>query len=277
MLTMFKRLASLVPTPATSKVTLFVSDTGIPSYKDDAGLVTPMSGQPIPAGYIDGLKMEYVAAGQMRFTSGSAYIPSLGRVLALPSALTKTLTLAANTWYHNFLYSNAGTTDVETVTTLPDTPYSGTARAKTGDTSRRYIGSFRTNASSQIMRFTHCLSSGDIRWGEVPGNAPLRILASGTATTSTDVSASASSPITASSVFLRAVSTVSAGGPIAFIGSPVDGTAVAPGSNYTISVEAGKEFYTYMPLVSQNVKYIMSTTPASGGLFLDVLGFQYDR
>ncbi|WP_414609303.1 hypothetical protein, partial [Stenotrophomonas pavanii] len=139
MLTMFKRLASLIPTPATNKVTLFVSDTGIPSYKDEAGLVTPMSGQPIPAGYIDGLKMEWVSGTQIRFTSGSAYIPSLGRALALAAAVTKTPTLAASTWYHAYLYSNAGTPDVEVTTTAPDTPYSGTARTKAGDTSRRYI------------------------------------------------------------------------------------------------------------------------------------------
>ncbi|WP_414609310.1 hypothetical protein, partial [Stenotrophomonas pavanii] len=133
------RLASLIPTPATNKVTLFVSDTGIPSYKDDAGLVTPMSGQPIPAGYIDGLKMEWVSGTQIRFTSGSAYIPSLGRALALAAAVTKTPTLAANTWYHNYVYDNAGTADVEVSTTVPAAPYSGTARTKAGDTSRRYI------------------------------------------------------------------------------------------------------------------------------------------
>lgn len=46
MLTMFKRLASLVPTPATNKVTLFVSDTGVPSYKNETGNVFTLSGQP---------------------------------------------------------------------------------------------------------------------------------------------------------------------------------------------------------------------------------------
>ncbi|SET91112.1 hypothetical protein [Stenotrophomonas indicatrix] len=202
MLTMFKRLASLVPTPASSKVTLFVSDTGIPSYKDDAGLVTPMSGQPIPAGYIDGLKMEYVAPGQMRFTSGSAYIPSLGRALALPSALTKTLTLSANAWYHNFLYSNSGVADVETVTTLPDTPYSGTARTKTGDTSRRYIGSFRTDASGAIYKFrqtgnqiTYLVSTELTPFAVFSGTVPV-------SPATTSVSASAIVPLTSTSALM---------------------------------------------------------------------------
>lgn len=274
MLTMFKRLASLVPTPATSKVTLFVSDTGIPSYKDDAGLVTPMSGQPIPAGYIDGFKMEWVSGTQIRFTSGSAYILSLGRALSMTSSVTKTPTLAANTWYHNYAYDNAGTPDVEVSTTVPAAPYSGTARTKTGDTSRRYIGSFRTNASSQIMRFSHAPSSGDFRWGELPSAAPLRILTAGNATSSTDVSTAGCAPLTANSIFTRVIQNGSTG--IVYIGSPVDGTAVST-SNYTVSLEATKELYTFLPVVNQTVKYIFNTTPASSGAFLDVLGFQYDR
>lgn len=274
MLTMFKRLASLVPTPATSKVTLFVSDTGIPSYKDDAGLVTPMSGQPIPAGYIDGFKMEYVSGTQIRFTGGSAYIPSLGRAITLASPVTKTPTLAANTWYHNYAYDNAGTPDVEVSTIAPAVPYTGTARVKTGDTSRRYIGSIRTNASSQIMRFTHTHASGDFRWGELPSAAPLRILTAGSATVSTDVSTAGCAPITGAAIFTRVLQNGSTG--IVYIGSPVDGTAVSI-SNYTVSLEATKELYTFLPIINQTVKYIFGTAPASSGAFLDVLGFQYER
>ncbi|WP_313416083.1 hypothetical protein [Stenotrophomonas sp.] len=195
MLTMFKRLASLVPTPAANKVTLFVSDTGIPSYKDDAGLVTPMSGQPIPAGYIDGLKMEWVSGTQIRFTSGSAYIPSLGRALALAAAVTKSPSLAASTWYHAYLYSNGGTPDVEVTTTAPDTPYSGTARTKTGDTSRRYIGSFRTDAAGAIINFRQ--SGTEVFYLANIFPAPFQVLANGNASTATSVSCSAIVPETA--------------------------------------------------------------------------------
>lgn len=196
MLTMFKRLASLIPTPATNKVTLFVSDTGIPSYKDDTGLVTPMSGQPIPAGYIDGLKMEWVSGTQIRFTSGSAYIPSLGRALTLAAAVTKTPTLAASTWYHAYLYSNAGTPDVEVTTTAPDTPYSGTARTKTGDTSRRYIGSFRTDASGSIFRFIN-LAPGQVFYQENIVPAPFAVVQDGNASSPTSASCKAVIPVTA--------------------------------------------------------------------------------
>ena len=54
MLTFLKRLAASVPTPAADKVTVFVEDsTGEPSYKDDAGTVTSLKGDPgegVPAG-----------------------------------------------------------------------------------------------------------------------------------------------------------------------------------------------------------------------------------
>lgn len=274
MLTMFKRLASLVPNPAANKVTLFVSDLGIPSYKDEAGVVTPMSGQPIPPGYIDGYRLEWVSFTQIRFSSGSAYIPSLGKAIGMVAAVTKTPTLAANTWYHNYAFDNAGSPDVEVSTTTPSTAYNGTARTKTGDSSRRYIGSFRTNASSQIMRFTHCPASGEIRWGEVPSMPPLRILTGGNAITSTDVSTASCSPVTASAIFLRLIQTGASG--IAYAGSPVDGSAVNA-SNYTVSLEATKELYTYLPIVNQTVKYSMNVAPPSGGLFLDVVSFQYER
>lgn len=270
MLTMFKRLASLVPTPASSKVTLFVSDTGIPSYKDDAGLVTPMSGQPIPAGYIDGLKMEYVAPGQIRFTSGSAFIPSLGRALALPSALTKTLTLSANTWYHNFLYSNSGVADVETVTTLPDTPYSGTARVKTGDTSRRYIGSFRTDAGGAIRPFVHSGGSGEILFG---GYTDF-VVSNGLASTSTAVDCSSLVPVTglsAKCLMGNGNATVNV-----FYGTPVAGAVT--NSNYIGPIPPNNNLSPDIPLsTSQQFLYKYENTATGTGLFVRIVGYKFER
>lgn len=270
MLTMFKQLASLVPTPAASKVTLFVSDTGIPSYKDDAGLVTPMSGQPIPAAYIDGLKMEYVAAGQMRFTSGSAYIPSLGRALPLPSALTKTLTLAASTWYHAYLYSNAGTADVEAVTTVPDTPYSGTARAKTGDTSRRYIGSFRTDSSSAIKAFTHMQGSGEVLYS----NNTDFVVANGVAGVSTDVDCSAVIPVTgtaAKCLMGNANTTMNV-----FYGTANAGPVTT--TSFAGVIPPNNNLSPDIPLSSsQRFTYRLDTTGGANGLYARVYGYKFER
>lgn len=263
MLTMFKRLASLIPTPATNKVTLFVSDTGIPSYKDEAGLVTPMSGQPIPAGYIDGLKMEWVSGTQIRFTSGSAYIPSLGRALALAAAVTKTPTLAASTWYHAYLYSNAGTPDVEVTTTAPDTPYSGTARTKAGDTSRRYIGSFRTDGSSLIYNFI-VQGPQQIYMQEVP-----RSVSGGTSTTFISVSLSALVPMVSRS----AIAAMTNNGSAAARFRPA--SSGFTGSTRMYGLTAGAFVVGPLPTdTSQNIEYQVD----AGGLAnLDVIGFTVER
>lgn len=100
-----------------------------------------INGLIIPQGYIDGLQMVWNSATSISVTSGTAYIPSLGNVLASTSTLTLSgLSLTASTWYHVYLYSNAGTPAIECVTTAP-VLYNGTAYQKTGDASRRYVGS----------------------------------------------------------------------------------------------------------------------------------------
>ncbi|MCL6710447.1 hypothetical protein M8R20_26350 [Pseudomonas sp. R2.Fl] len=53
-ITFLKSVAASVPTPATDKVSLFVDDsTGVPAYKDDAGVVNTLEGPPgegVPVG-----------------------------------------------------------------------------------------------------------------------------------------------------------------------------------------------------------------------------------
>jgi len=271
MLTMFKRLASLVPTPASSKVTLFVSDTGIPSYKDDAGLVTPMSGQQIPAGYIDGFKMEYVSGTQIRFTSGSAYVPSLGRAIAMASSVTKTPTLAANTWYHNYAYDNAGTPDVEVSTTAPAAPYSGTARAKTGDTSRRYIGSFKTNASGAIFKFLH--SGGAIIYLEDTNASPFLVLSAGTSTSTTSVSAANVAPVTATSIKGTILNAATNAAYVRISNS--DGPSAS--ASYITLASPNGVTVTDVPLNgSQAYTYAYDVAP-TGATYHRVFGYSYER
>lgn len=277
MLTMFKRLASLIPTPATNKVTLFVSDTGIPSYKDDAGLVTPMSGQPIPAGYIDGLKMEWVSGTQIRFITGSAYIPSLGRALALAAAVTKSPSLAASTWYHAYLYSNAGTPDVEVTTTAPDTPYNGSARAKTADTSRRYIGSFRTDPSGTIAKFKHNVSNGYVAYLAMRDLS----LNAGTQTTTTTISLSATIPVT--SVAATLIISLDASGASLFTGNSEMPVTALTGNNFLGYTESSTQVSVSRmdghPVdSSQAISYRLSATPSAGtGAYIRVMGYSYER
>ena len=147
-------------------------------------------------GYIDGLQMQWVSATAVTVSSGRAYIPSLGYYLDAPNAISLTgLALAASTFYHLYLYNNAGTPALECVTTAPAAPYSGTARAKTGDTSRRYIGSVLTDASANIYNFTHLTLAGSIRYLTSIFAAPFQVV-NGTASVPTSVSCAGVIPVT---------------------------------------------------------------------------------
>src|SRR6185503_5347718 len=106
-----------------------------------------------PKGYIDGLKMEWISGTQIRVTTGAAYVPGPKRIAELATAVTLTPSLSANTWYHLYLTVSGATVGVESVTTAPAAPYMGMARSKTGDTSRRYLGSYLTKADSSIANF----------------------------------------------------------------------------------------------------------------------------
>lgn len=226
----------------------------------------------LPKGYIDGLGIEWVSATSLRVTSGAAYIPSLDRVLELSAAVTKAgLSLSASTWYHVYLYLNGSTPDIEIVTTAPATAYSGTARAKTGDTSRRYIGSAKTDASGNIIPFT-IDSTGAFRYLIGNNVAPLRCLANGKAVARTTVNAAAAVPVTAiGAVFIMTNTDTSV---FANISIPTAASAsvvgIAPGGAL-----AG-QILTFPTDPSQNVDYYYATLPANG-LYIDVVGFTAGR
>ncbi len=100
--------------------------------------------------YIEGLEVQYVNTTQLRVMVGSAYIPGLNRIVELNAQVTLTPTLAASTTYYVYLYDVNGIGQIEISTTGYGAAYLGNARTKTGDTTRRNIGEFTTNASSQI-------------------------------------------------------------------------------------------------------------------------------
>lgn len=266
-----------VPTPPTDKTTLFVDSSGQPSIKDDTGTVYLLAGQPIPKGYIDGMKMEWVSGTQIRTTTGTVYIPSLNAVLEFPAALTKTPTLATNTWYHGYAFLNGTTPDVEWVTTAPSAPYFGTARTKTGDTSRRYIGSFRTMlASSAIAKFNHDQSAGDIiTYLDSINGPPYLVVSSGSATTATTVSCSAAVPPTSRQAKLLANN--NATGQFVYMSNS---TATNPlDTNFWLSlITPGSSFYATFPLdTAQAFNYMYNAAPSGGQVFIRVVGYTYER
>ncbi len=230
-----------------------------------------------PKGYIDGLKMVYVSATQIQITTGAAYVPGPKRIAELTAAITLTPTLAASTWYHLYLTVAGATVGVEAVTTVPAAPYSGTARAKTGDTSRRYIGSFRTDPSGTIAKFKHNVSNGYVAYLAIRDLS----LNAGTQTTTTTVSLSATIPVT--SVAAALIISLDASGASLFTGnSEMPVTALASNNflGYTeSSTQVSVSRMDGHPVdSSQAISYRLSATPSAGtGAYIRVMGYSYER
>ncbi|WP_460093685.1 hypothetical protein [Pseudomonas sp. S2_B03] len=156
----------------------------------------------VSAGYIEGLIPQWNSATSITVSPGTAYIPGAQEPMVAASPLTLSgLSLTANTWYYLYLYDNAGVTAVELVTTAPAAPYSGTARTKTANTSRRFICALKTG-SSGLLSF---LWMGDtIQYMENFTDAPFRVLLGGPATTPTTTDLSAVVPLTTRTALLIA-------------------------------------------------------------------------
>lgn len=228
----------------------------------------------LPPGYIDGLKMVWVSGTALTVTSGSAYIPGASAVLSSPADIAKTgLSLSASTWYHVYLYDNAGAPDVEIVTTAPAAPYNGTARAKTGDTSRRYVGSVLTDASAAICKFAQIGES--VMYETSIASAPFLVVSTGRATTVTNVACAGCVPLTAR-IGVLIMATINATADAAVGNSDMVGTL--SGSNYLQYVGNGVQTTHLMPLdSSQRFSYVMTGTTSTGGFFARVAGYVMER
>lgn len=223
------------------------------------------------AGHILGLRMEYVGPAAVRVSSGSAWIPSLQQAIELPAALTLSgLTLAANTWYHLYLYLNGSTPAIEAVTDAPAAPYSGTARAKTGAASRRYIGSVRTNASGRFYEFDHNAAKGEVVYRMA--GSQLRVLSNGASTAPVIVACGSAIPTTSRSVCARVLNLSASAN---LVVGP--GDAALTTNDHFIGVSyGGQAVVAYLPTDStQQLLYMMSA--AQAGAYIDVYGYAYER
>ncbi len=226
------------------------------------------------SGYIDGLQMVWNSVNSVSFTSGTAAIPSLGALLRFPSAITKSgLSLAASTFYHAYGFSNSGTPDVEITTTAPSSPYLGAARTKTGDTSRRYLGSFLTDTSGFIHQFIQAGSLVLYPRGGAGGGSIFRVLSAKITAAEQAVSLSGVIPSTASGVFARFFFNRSIGDNAMNFGP----TSGLPKLNNVTS--PGVAFFT-VPLTPAQVLYIIlnnDVTDGNGAAYIDVNGYTYER
>lgn len=93
---------------------------------------------------------------------GVCYTPDTIRLISDGTASVTLSSPMINTWYHAYAFQGAdGTLALEVVATAPSAPYQGTARTKTGDTTRRYLGSMYVGSGGKIRPFRHALA-GDV-------------------------------------------------------------------------------------------------------------------
>lgn len=227
---------------------------------------------------IMGLALEYVSATQFRVTSGAAWVPDAGQLVELAASATITLSGIGNSaWAHVYLVYAAGQAPtIEAVTTDPAAPYYGSARAKsgTGGTSRRYLGSIRTNATGQIIRFHHNPSANLVSYLADINGSGLYVLNTGTATASTNVAAPVV-PLTARSMLGFAENTDPTA--LVFISQPDMGAASS--SNILLLLRGTRVLMGVIALdASQRFNYAYSTAPSSGnGLSVWCTGYYFDR
>lgn len=207
---------------------------------------------------IYGAEVEYVSGGSYRVTPGSFYIPSIDSVVTFSSAVTKSPSLPVNQYLHVYGFVNAGSVDFEAVTTAPSAPYFGAARTKSGDTSRRYLGTLKIGADGSIFNFIKV--GNDCYYQASILASPFVVLSNGNQSTITLVNCSAViPPVSRVGLFTVTNSDASArldlyngagAGPVAFVnGSNSDQLRIPLNSSQQIQ-------YTYasLPSGSSNIR-----------------------
>jgi hypothetical protein len=276
--------AGLVPTSAGGTTSFL---------RADGGWAAP-GGATAPTDYISGLNINWVSGSSITIDKGACYIEGLGSSLTSSSVITiSSISGSSNTWIHIYLYSSGGSAAAEYSTTGPAAPFSGTARSKTGDTSRRYLGSLFFSTVPALYQFGSAISGNSVafNWVAQANTAPFRILAAGAATTPTTFSASTLiCGDQCSHLWISVVLGLPNG---CHINYGVGADLAASGSFQELSAETygamGAQFtgttYSYYPVVpvkrkigSTNLSYMIKVNIGSGGnIYVDTRGYSILR
>lgn len=227
---------------------------------------------------IRGLKLSVAADGQtVTVSSGYAYIPNQGRALS-QSDMSVVVTGVVSAWRHFYIANDNGVLAFEASATAPADPYQGTARTKSNDPTRRYLGSLYFNASGITLAFLHS-QVGD-RANRIsfipPGGAAIaqsRLLNIATGTTPTIVDASAVIPATCRLMYCLINNTSTSD---AYIGTPDGGTLSA--TNFLLYIKANQAGQFDVEVNgNQLLNYFLNGIITLGGLTIQVRGYLFDR
>lgn len=222
-------------------------------------------------GYIEGLIPSWNSGSSITISPGAAVIQSSGKVVRVNSAITITglSGLTTDVFYYFYLYDNAGTPAIEVVITATAAPYSGSARSKNGDTSRRFVCALRSGAGGTIYRFQWC-QDNLIRFITTTNAAPFRAVTNASNTTKTVVNVQSLVPANTATALLSVINAAGSG-PILQVSHPD-----ANDTDILFGVAPNTRFPCVVPLDSLR-RFAFYNSASGGGAFFDVCGYGTDR
>ncbi|WP_024647720.1 hypothetical protein [Pseudomonas syringae] len=208
---------------------------------------------------------------------GLCYAPDTERML-LDTSMSVVVS-ANSTWQHFYLGNDAGVLKLESSSVAPQAPYQGTARTKSNDTSRRYLGSLYFGSTGTTVQFVHS-QPGD-RANRIdftpPGGAAVTqstLLNLATATSSVSVNAANVVPLTCRIMYTLIENSSPSD---AYLSTPDYGTVSA--TNYLLSIKGGQSGqYDVFLNGNQQLTYMLNATLVTvGGLTIRIRGYVFDR
>lgn len=168
--------------------------------------VTALGNPYTDPGHINGLDVEWVTGTQIRIKSGGCYIPATGTIVSKATDTTVNLSgLSANTWYYLYAANLSGALAFDAPSTTTPVAYFGTAKQKSGDSSRRYIGEFKT-APAATTALKYRVVNDRVFWmptgNNIYGTPYITGINNTRSTTSTNYSVASAAPTGAKAVQL---------------------------------------------------------------------------
>ena len=297
------RTVELAPAATTNHITLIYNagaSNNVP-VKDSAGAITyatlrpddwalaiPFSGEgwkvikasalteaQVNTISIEGLKLTWNSATSITVGVGSCYAEN-GDFIDVTSDIVKSsLSLSTSTFYHVYVFLSGGVAAAEVVAGAP-VAWKGNAYSKTGDTTRRYVGSILSDASANVRNFVHDLSLGAILYRKFRSDtSPHRALNGGTATVATAVALATIIPVTAVAASIRVTNLSDR----SMYTSEDNGVAT---TQNTVALTAGNTatqsaFLFHLVDSSLQIFYIFASGISTGAGYMDVLGYTFRR
>lgn len=260
--------------PAEARATLGAAKSGANNDITELNALTKaltVAQGGVSKGYIEGLNFTWVSGTQLSISPGAAYIPALGRALEVATTLNISITsgsLAADTFYYLYLYSNAGTPTLELSSTIADTYNGGTARQKSGDPSRRFLFSVRSGPGGNILK---TVQNGDLlEYRNTTNASPYRIVAgNGSVTPYTVYLISIVPPIAKSALVSCHNATAGTGGPTLWVTDYEFQYMLVRG------IDSSTRQLLRLPLV--NLSFVFFFAAAGGSANFDIVGYSAER